>query len=441
MVLLLAASLLGTAHAAPPTDGSANLLLIVADDVGIDGIDAYAEHADAAITPSIDDLATTGVRFDNVWASPICAPTRAGLLTGRFGYRTGVLDVDGSTLDPTEETLAQLLADRGYATALFGKWHLGTTAGHTPTDHGFDHYQGSLRGGLSDYFSWDKVDSDASAGTSVTTTSTRYATSDNVDDAEDWIDAQTGPWFAMLAFNAGHSPFHVPPTRLVSRSTRRALQGSSGDACGAAAADDSATCYRAMVEAMDTEIGRLIAHLDSTGALDDTLVVFVGDNGTPSGVTIDDGVFSSAHAKGTVYQGGVRVPLIVSGVGTPDGTTEDALVQSLDLFATLAEVGGTSPTAVIDAESLYAYLDDSVVPADRSTAYSERFGTGVDRWSVRGRRYKYVEIEGVAACYDLNTDPGESTDVYGSRAASTSKCDALAAKRPCEDTSSCPVTP
>lgn len=249
------------------TDGSQNILLIIADDIGVDNISGYGEHADSANTPNIDDLATSGVLFRNAWLNPMCSPSRASVYTGRHAFRHGVLHPSDSTLDASEETIAEVLSSAGYATAMFGKWHLGESSGHQPTDQGYDYFSGSLAGNISDYFSWEKTTIDAAAATSVTVTETDYATRVNQLEARTWISGQTGPWFATIAFNAGHSPFHVPPSGLHTMS----LSGNVGSTCSGTS-DSQSDCYRAMVEAMDTHIGRLLNWLDNQGELDSTLI-------------------------------------------------------------------------------------------------------------------------------------------------------------------------
>lgn len=429
----------GESRSALATNGSVNILFIIADDVGVDNISGYEEHSQSASTGNIDSLADSGVLFRNAWVNPMCSPSRASLYTGRHAFRHGVLHPSEEELSTDEETIAEVLQDAGYATALFGKWHLGSDEGLRPTEQGFDYYSGSLPGYLEDYFSWTKTQMSAGSSAVTEVTETGYATTVNVSEAETWIAAQTSPWMVTLAFNAGHSPFHVPPSGLHNVS----LSGSEGDACGSGA-DPVKKCFRAMVEAMDTEIGNLLTWLDGEGELDNTLVIFIGDNGTAGSVVVDDGVFSSTHAKSTVYEGGMNVPLVVYGpsLGIQQGAEVDSLVQGFDVFATMAEVGGGSSSngITIDSRSLVDYLVGNTVTNERSYLYTELYKSdgSVDRWAMTDGAGKYLSIEGTEECYNLNLDPGETVEKYATGGNITNRCNTLKASRPCAATGECP---
>ncbi|MBD3336764.1 MAG: sulfatase-like hydrolase/transferase [Candidatus Eisenbacteria bacterium] len=329
-----------------------NVLIIVGDDVGIDVLEMYDPAGewgitDLAPTPTLDSLAANGIRFENVWANPVCCPTRATIQTGRYGFRTGILslvpevsDRDYFGLDlETERLLPRVLADilqpRGVPvrSAAFGKWHLNSGDPGDPTWKlapnlgGYDHYSGSLfniRTGES-YFSWTRTENGEGYHDD------RYATTANVDDAYEWIATQESfgrPWFVYLAFNAPHHPYHEPPDDLHTR-----------DLAGVNCCETPRPCYLAMIEAMDREIGRLLAQLDRFpgDVLANTTVFFIGDNGTPRETTAQP--FDPMHAKQTLYEGGIRVPLIASGFGVRDpGRSADALINAADLFATTLEL-------------------------------------------------------------------------------------------------------
>lgn len=445
-----AESAAGSPHLASPSDSTEsltvqtpNILFVVVDDIGVDNISAYDEHAQSASTPSIDSLADNGVLFRNTWANPMCSPSRASLFTGRHAFRHGLLYPAGGELDGSEETAAEILQGVGYATALFGKWHLGTTSGTTPADQGYDYFSGSLSGNISDYFSWTKTTQEVANGvtTETSTTETGYATTVNVSEAESWISQQTGPWMVTLTFNAGHSPFHVPPSSLHSRT----FSGSEGDECNSGGGVDPVkSCYRAMVEAMDTELGNLVTWLDTQGELADTLVLFIGDNGTSGQVVVDDGVFSSDHAKTTVYEGGVNVPFIAYGpsLGVAQGTEIGDLVQGLDVFSTMVDVaGGTSTASTIDSQSLIDYLTGGTVTSPRSVLYTELYSTSqsIDRWALTNGTAKYLYTGGEEECYNLGNDPGENTERFAAGGPVTNACNSLSTQRPCESTSECPA--
>ncbi len=345
-----------------------NVLLVIADDLGVDSLNLYSA-TDGPPTPTLDSLANTGVRFTNCWGSPTCSPARAQILTGRYGFRTGVGQV-GSVPSLSEGTIAQAFDAAGYSTACIGKWHLSdTTNGNrdNPNLMGFGHYEGNLGGGLPDYSSWIKIENGAVVN-GPNNPVTNYATSETASDASDWIQQQGGnPWFCWVAFNAPHSPFHLPPNNLHTST----LSGTATDI-----AANPRDYYLAMVEALDTEVGRLLDEMDPTVRAN-TVVVFVGDNGTPRGVLPSPRVLTGA--KGTLFQGGIRIPLIVSGASivTP-GRAHDGLVSLVDVFTTLLDLAGVNASfipagAAEDSTSFAPYIPDPNAPVVHTCQFSEVF--------------------------------------------------------------------
>jgi arylsulfatase B len=322
--------------------GQNNVLLIIADDLGVDYISAYALGSDPAPTPVLDSLAENGLVFTNTWTSPICSPSRANILTGKYSFRTGIgtaiTGPDNIRLDTGEYIIPKAIKiQTGANSAMMGKWHLGhsTQAGRSnPNALGFDSYSGNLEGQLNNYSSWTKTVN----GTNQLVNG--YATTVNINDAINWVSNQTDNWFLTLSFNAPHSPFHKPPNNLHS------FDGLSTNPIQINA--NPQPYYKAMIEAMDTEVGRFLNHLDAIGQLSNTHIIFIGDNGTPEEVVVSP--FISTRAKGTIYNGGVQVPLIISGpaVANP-GQTRNELVNSTDLYKTILELMGG---------------DGSILPAD-----------------------------------------------------------------------------
>ena len=234
----------------PEASGIENVLLIIADDMGVDNVTAYGEHSESAITPTIDQLAERGVLFRNAWANPSCAPTRGSLMTGRYAFRNGATHPSVNVLNTDEITIAEVISEAGYQTALFGKWHLGDGvrggAGTLPTDQGFDHFSGHINGNIRDYYGWPKTTLTAPGQTMAANeiTETAYATEVNTQEAVSWINATTNPWLAIVSYAAPHSPFHVPPK---DRFSSIDLNGDVGEICGGGGASDSdEDCYRAM---------------------------------------------------------------------------------------------------------------------------------------------------------------------------------------------------
>ena len=392
-----------------------NFLVIVADDVGVDAINVYSrddlyghdgEGAAPGPTPTIDQLASEGVLFRHAYTNPVCAPTRAAMLTGRHGFRTLIGVPEAAVLDVGETIIPELLSATHH-TAAIGKWHLGPAANvDHPIDSGFDYYAGGLGGGVGDYFSWNKTTNSTSTTGSTQTGYTTYATIDAANEAIAKI-AEYGedPWFIWLAFNASHTPFHVPPSELTTITVD--------------AGSDNATKFKAGVEAMDTEIERLLASIPQS-IRDDTTVIFIGDNGTPSGAS--ESPFESGHAKGSVYEGGINVPFIVNGPRiepADEGSESLALVGSVDLFATIAEIAGVAAAAE-DSLSLLPYFANPSRPTllVRPYIYEERFepnGAGPysdERRAIRDATYKLIWRDGqYEELFNLDDDPFETANL------------------------------
>jgi len=330
-----------------------NILIVVADDLGTDKVRIYGEHVDTPNTPVIDDLARSGVMFRNAYSAPVCSPTRAMLQTGQPVHQTGIgnpMDVlnDPFPLDPDLPALPGLLDEsRGrYHHAVVGKWHLGVHEAngqfHHPLDMGYAYHAGpsgnfvhnGVDGKPQTYWDYEK------SVQGIVERHDVYATTDTVDEAIGQIEATIGPWMVVVAFNAPHTPFHRAPSHLHS------MEG----------VDGSVDEYSSMVEAMDTEIGRLLEVVDMSV----TTVLFMGDNGTPKYAVSEP--WPRERAKGKVYEGGVRVPLIVAGAWVPElGLTSEALVSIQDVFATVGELAGVDALTVApdaDAMSLVPLFRD-----------------------------------------------------------------------------------
>lgn len=389
-----------------------NVLLIVADDFGADQQGLYHPASGAtAPTPNLNALAAAGVRFTQAYACPVCSPTRAAMMTGRLGFRTGVGGVvsvaAGNSLTAAETTLPEAIARHpalGIQTACFGKWHLTAggpvvTANAPNTIGGWPHYAGCTAGALASYTSWTKTVNGTSS------TSTTYATSDVVNDAVAWINARNAlhqPWLAWVAFNAPHAPFHNPPAALHSFGANPAT---------------NTLKYRAAVEAMDTEIGRLLLAVDAA----DTHVIFVGDNGSPGQVI--QAPYDAAHAKDTLYEGGTRVPLFIRGPAVvAAGRTHEAPVHVVDLFSTMLDLAGVPlpADATLDSHSLLPALANQA-ESPRKWLYNEQFDDSSPTTggrSIRDDRYKLIRFHnGTDAFHDLAADPAETSNLLAAGSA------------------------
>ncbi|QDU65041.1 sulfatase-like hydrolase/transferase [Engelhardtia mirabilis] len=404
-----------------------NLLVVVMDDVGVDQLAAYGLGSAPANTPTLDALWSKGVLFDGVWSAPICSPTRAHLMTGRFGFRTGVggLVQNGSAPLPLEEATLPELLDAGtgglYQHACFGKWHLGMTPEVdgllAPNSAGFGHFAGT-KGNLFaehppgslpvDYYTLIEITNGVEQYLEG-----QYATTRTADLALEWMQTTPEPWYAHVNFHAPHDPWHAPPPELhtVDLST-----------AGPPELDPN-PYYRAALEALDTELGRVLASMGEL--LDRTVVVIVADNGSPGPVVLPP--FKQTKAKTTLYQGGIRVPLIISGPGVATNFSVcHAPVQTTDLVATLLELAGVDLAgtpevpADFDSISLVPYLQDPSQPPLREVLYAERFtpnglGPYVNvKQTARSERYKVIrDTSAPKQFYDLWVDPLEEVNLLG----------------------------
>ena len=388
-----------------------NILLLIVDDWGtdsspLDNSTTLSPGTSFPPLPNLTALAETGLRFTNAYAQPICSPTRATIITGRQPFRHGVGNpTTNNTLPADELTIPELMAATApdYALASFGKWHLG--GGDTgPADlGGWPLFAGILQGGVPNYQDWTKVEN------GITTNNvTTYTTTDQVDDAVQFIAAQGDtPWFTWMGFNAPHTPFHNPPSDLQSYP----VFPTNGDdeVTGA----NRRAAYEAAMEALDTEIGRLLQSVD----LAKTNVIVIGDNGTPGQVV--QAPFGNGHAKGDLFQGGIRVPFFAAGPDIASTGTTDRLVHCVDLFSTILDLTGTAPPATeIDSQTLVPIFLGQAT-AERSIV-AEKFG---DDAGDNGRAilsesfpdYKLIIFgdredasdQPVFAFYDIAADPNE----------------------------------
>jgi len=322
------------------------------------------------------------------------------------GERIDIKFGTGPRLDET--TLAQILkAQLGYDTAAIGKWHMSddTNGGvKHPNLAGFDLYQGPMYGGVENYYSFKKWRNGDPIERSTT-----YATTDTVNDAITWIEDQGGeaPWFMWLAFNAPHDPFHKPPNELISERS----QGLDPNAITPANAIDY---YKAMIEALDHEIGRLLSELPEETA-ENTVIIFLGDNGSPMGL-VGAPYTDAAQSKATSFQAGVHVPLMIDAPGYQPGA-RDALVHTSDLFATVLSLTGIDPDGLaiektLDSRTLQPVMENAGASFPDFNYSDLRGITPIGQPNeriVRNARYKLYQDErtGREALYDLQLDPTE----------------------------------
>lgn len=407
-----------------PEPPGGNILVILIDDIGVDHVGVYDRNPLAPRTPRIDQLAEEGVRFDRAYASPVCSPSRAILMTGRHARRHGfgwIADTGSRdyALPLASTTIPEALRSAWPAprpSSLVGKWHLAAPGADDvlthPLDQGFDWAAGTVGNPTYHpewgYWRWNKNVN------GVVEVSNTYMTTETVDDALARIAAMPPPWFLFLSFNAAHTPLSPPPEHLT---TLQVDAESSQDAL-----------FDATVEALDTELGRLFDTVDP-GVMAQTTVILMGDNGTPSHAI--DPPLDPDHGKHTVYEPGIRVPLIIAGPHVRDpGRVSDAQVHIADVLPTVAELSGVPLTGPrdalaldletlvpLDGRSLAPHLTDAQAPG-HALLYVEAFAPNgdavnrsIDRRSLTDGRFKVVRRGGAPEeFYDLSTDPLDLDD-------------------------------
>ncbi len=404
---LLAPTLAGLLAVA--TTGAAprpNILVLVSDDHGY--ADTGFQGSKEIPTPHLDRLRAAGIRCTSGYAShPFCSPTRAGLMTGRYQQRFGhEMNPNYDTSDareglPLSETLLPAqLRQAGYVTGWIGKWHLGATAAHTPQARGFAETFGFLGGGHQ-FQNWKP-----GPGEYVIP----LRRNGDVVEAEGHLTTQLGreavsflgrhtnqPWFLYLAFNAPHSPQQPTPE---ARARFADIPGTRG-------------AYCAQVSLMDDAIGLVLDALETTAQRERTLVFFFSDNGgqTAEGTKADNGPLRGA--KGETYEGGVRVPYLVSWPARlAAGTTYDQPVSSLDVFATALAVAGVTMPAdkTYDSVNLIPFLAGDAKGAPHERLFW-RVGGGV-KYGLRAGDWKLVRNKDQPPeLFNLATDLGEQHDL------------------------------
>lgn len=392
MLCLTLAGCIYTSHCNAKTRG--NILVIVADDLGKEVLSLYDTPAPLkAKTPNIDRLAERGVTFDNVWGYPLSAPVRAAMLTGRYGHHTSVVALD-IPLPLSEKTLFEALP-KEYVNGVFGKWHLSNDLGFAPK-YGIDHFAGiATEGGVRNYFGWQFTVN------GVATFTNEYTTTQITNSAKEWIADQTSPWLCWVAYNAPHIPLHLPPKGM---HTQKKLSGTQEDI-----AENPLPYYLAMVESLDYDLGRLLEGID-----DDTTIIFIGDNGTEKRLL--QSPYSPRHGKGSLYDSGVAIPMIVCGGDIPaTKARSSAMVSAVDVFPTVMEFAGEMMSSYGDGysfasaakggETLRQYNFSEIL--NPRNGYMNAVGDG---------RYKLITTRsGVEEFYDTENDPLESRNMIQSK--------------------------
>jgi uncharacterized sulfatase len=395
LIALLVAALLGLSGSVSAAVGEGsgstppNVVIIMADDLGYGDVGAFGGQVIA--TPRIDDLCASGMRLDSFYAHPTCTPSRAAMLTGRYSQRIGVPGAIGAWapkgLSTEEVTLAEVLKTVGYRTATYGKWHVGDAPEQLPTAQGFDDFRGILWGptGI------PLVLGDSSRGVLEYEPDLTINAIDVTERSIAFIDqsvAAMEPFLCFVSFVAPHEPATASP----------GFQGISADGRD----------YGDSVEELDASVGTIIDHLTALDLLDDTIIVFLSDNGaTHDRIPYQDGSnLPFSFGKGSTWEGGVRVPACVSWPGrVPVGAVQSAPLFIADLMPTLAGWAGATldPKITLDGVDVRSVFEGGAPDPSRVVHLSDKS----DFNAVRRGRYKYR----LGELYDLEVDPGELVDL------------------------------
>ena len=438
ILLLSLASVFMPSQVVAATD-QPNIILVMTDDQGYGQMGAHGHPW--LRTPNLDSLYQSSTRFTRFHVSPTCSPTRAALLTGRYPFQNGIthtiLERERMTLEAT--TVAQLLQKSGYRTGIFGKWHLGDEKPYQPENRGFDEVFIHGAGGIGQAYPGSCADAPGNRyfdpairhnGTFVKTQG--FCTDIFFTQALGWIKQQSGtdqPFFAYITTNAPHGPFIAPPTN-TKRFTDRGFKPTQAGFYG-------------MIENIDENMGRLMEKLDQMKLSENTLLIFMSDNGTTGGGPgngvigkNEDGkpmVFYNAGMKGmkgSIYEGGTRVPFILRWPGKiQSGVDIDTLAGHIDILPTLVDIaGGTVPEELgVEGRSLLPLIQNP--EADWEPRYlffhvgrwakkgiEGRWSKGqpgpdeskYNKFSVRDQRFRFANG---SELYDLEADPGETQNV------------------------------
>lgn len=378
------------------TSNKTNILLIIADDIWFDAMPGYTQWEVKPYLPNIQAMVSAGVSYTNLWSAPVCTPTRASIMTGKYGYHTNMLAV-GDELDTNEIGLQEYIdmqTHNSYAHAVIWKWHIWDTVGH-PEATWVDYYAGMQSGWTKSYYNW-KLTEDKK-----TSTSKEYITSKFTDLAIDWIWDQDKPWFLWLAYTAPHTPFHLPPEDLHYQWDLANDEESISK--------NPLPYYMAAIEAMDSEIGRLLENIPKE-ELENTTIIFIGDNGTPWQVA--QFPYSKQQAKWSLYQWGINVPMIISWYGVERlWKVDDILVNTTDLYATISHIAGSDISHIHNSYSFSdSFISENI--SHREYIYSELWDSKNAGYTVRDERYKIIVLEsGKTLMFDLESDPYEQDNL------------------------------
>lgn len=391
-----------------------NVLVILVDDLGYGDLSSYG--ATDLKSPHIDALLKRGMKFNNFYANcPVCSPTRAALLTGRYQDMVGVPGVirthpqnSWGYLVPSAVTLADVFQEAGYHTGIVGKWHLGLEAPNVPNQRGFEFFRGFLGDMMDDYYHHRRHDVNYMRFNDKQVDPEGHATDLFTEWTCDFIkqQAQTEqPFFLYLAYNAPHTPIQPPADWLEKVKQREA------------GIDPSRAKLVALIEHLDAGIGEVVKTLDETGLSENTLVIFSSDNGGQLSVGANNG--DLRDGKQSMYEGGLKVPTGVVWKGHISPNTEtDFMAMSMDLFPTVCEAAGIKVPAGLDSVSILPTLEGKTqAPLRKHWFFRRREGGnrygGKTIEAVRSGDWKLLQNSPFAPLelYNLKADPLEKENL------------------------------
>ncbi len=395
--ITIASMLAGCGDSGDAPNTRPNFVIVLADDQGWGDLSVHGNTNLA--TPNIDSLARDGALFDRFFVCPVCSPTRAEFLTGRYYPRGGVYGTSAGSerLDLDEVTIAETFKAGGYATGAFGKWHNGGQHPYHPNSRGFDEYYGFTSGHWAHYFD-TRMDHNGEV-----VRGKGFIIDDLTDHAIDFIEENKDqPFFAYIPYNTPHSPMQVPD-RFYEKFDGAELAMHNRDPEREDIGHVRAAL--AMVENIDWNVGRLLERLDSLGISDNTVFIYFSDNG-PNGYRWNSDM---KGRKGSIDEGGVRVPFLIRWPGHIEaGLRVEEIAGATDLLPTLADIAGVDLISKkpLDGRSIKPLLDGSADDWPDRMIFSIRPGRSES--SIRTQRFR-LDTQG--QLFDIPADPGQRTDV------------------------------
>ncbi len=374
-----------------------NIILILSDDQGWGDLSCNGNTN--IQTPNIDKLAETGITFERFYVCPVCSPTRAELLTGRYHVRGGVWSTSagGERLDLDETTMAEVFKKAGYATAAYGKWHNGMQAPYHPNSRGFDDYYGFCSGHWGNYYNpMLEHNGEIVSGEG-------FIIDDFTNHGLEFIEKyKNQAFFLYLPFNTPHSPMQVPD-EFWTKFQHKELEMHNRQKLKEDILFTKAAL--AMCENIDWNVGRITNKIDALGLADNTIIIYLSDNG-PNGVRWNDGMKGK---KGSTDEGGVRSPLIMNWPGTfKGGKRIKEIASGIDLLPTLAELAGIKLQLEkpLDGRSVKPLIMEETPDWNDRIIYNHWKG----KTSLRNQKFR---LDNQNNLFDMKTDPGQYTDVSG----------------------------